>query len=102
MNRRNFLGLSVKAIAVAPIAGIAAITLSGSTNLPLQEGIIDGIALLRNDKIIAKTRFRSSRQLRPGDELRTRWPICGEPQPKCITVPSDFGFTRGGGRGTNA
>ena len=97
MNRRRFLSIGLKAAAVAPVAGIAAIALPKQANpfFSLKGDCeVDGIALLRHGRILAKTKFRSPRALVEGDELTTHWGVGPRPgQKNILTVPRDFGIT---------
>ena len=53
MNRRKFLSTGLKATAMAPLAGVAAVVLSDSGEFPLHGDCeVDSIALLRNDRVI--------------------------------------------------
>lgn len=87
MNRRNFLGLSLKAAVIAPIAGVA--TIIGTPNPLLGKDIpllakrdlsvkVDGAALIADNKIIAVKRFNNGgRYVITGDELTVKWGVTG-------------------------
>ena len=110
MNRRNFLGLSLKAAAVAPVAAVAMvmdtpdpllgkdIPLLGDRDMSTK---VDGAALIADNKIIATKRFSSGRYVIPGDELKVTWWVkgsyhfnCGDPVPVSEEAARKFALKR--------
>ncbi len=87
MNRRNFLGMSLKAAVMAPIAAVATVIdtpdplLGKDKPLIVQRdigGLVDGVALISNNTIIATKRFSGGgRTVIPGDELNIKWKVHG-------------------------
>ena len=102
MNRRDFLGLSLKAGAVAPIAAVGAIILqepdllAKGKDIPLEVPprdpslLIEGAALISNNKIVAKRSFACGLYLIPGDEINVRWTCQGYYHDPSHPLPTQY------------